>query len=73
MLKAQILIWRLFTKAQLFFFFGIYFHKTQMLIWYLFYKAQNNIWQKQLLYAQSPNTNLAFIFQSSNIILATIS
>ena len=48
-----------------------------MLIWHPFYKAQNHssnyltkpkitFWQKQLLYTQSSNVNLASILQSPN-------
>ena len=55
-----------------------------MLIWHPFYKAQNHssnyltkpkttFWQKQLLYTQSPNVNLALTLQSPNDLFATIS
>ena len=54
MLKAQMLIWHLFYKAQIY--FGNYFTKPKIIFW-----------QKQLLYAQSPNANLALILQSPNL------
>ena len=49
MLKAQMIIWHLFYKIQIY--FGNYFTKPKIIFW-----------QKQLLYTQSPNINLALIF-----------
>ena len=69
--KTQMLIWQLSLKAQI-------------IIWQLFLQKPKSIlatitktitlfWQKQLLYAQSLNVNLAPILQSPSINLATIS
>ena len=50
----------LFYEIQIY--FGNYFTKPKILFW-----------QKQLLYAQSPNVNSALILQNLNINLAPIS
>ena len=39
-----------------------------MLIWHYFTKLKILFWQKQLLYAQSPNANLALIFCKAQIL-----
>ena len=57
------LIWHLFYKAQILI-FGTYFTKPKSILATIL---------QSLLYAQSPNANLALILQSLSILLATIS